>query len=510
MISKPIFVASLSLFIHLSTGQVPPAAVYNSSFNSSFTLTPSQIAAAQLSPDTVESVQNAINFERSQLAYGGPHEDDFYTLPPLTNTTALKPGEILKVQHVTDPSAFAIPPNTALSRIMYTTTNFNGTVIPATGYILWPFTPRQFGAHGKSTACSGNATAAKASVVVFLHGTSGYFAPAAPSTQRTLYYDHHAPYTLALAGYAVFAPDYAGLGVAASWDGGRVPHQYSVSPASARDALFGLRAALAAFPDRLANNWVALGHSQGGGVTWALAEALARDSDDGEGADDFEFADVAAGYRGAIPGAPTTDFFKNGPGFEGLLVTSAGFGLDSIFPEFELGEWLTPLGVARAELARELEAGIATILQLMMGGNETVVKGDFRQSWYVQAFTRIASAGRKDFRGPLLVLQGTDDLYIPYELTWGAVQETWEMFPDRDLEIVVVDGVGHVPVLDATRQVWMKWIEDRLSGKDVERKGGVRTDLKSWLPLEQYLHAGYSVLSWVNLPEYTYQQQLAV
>jgi pimeloyl-ACP methyl ester carboxylesterase len=338
--------------------------------------------------------------------------------------------------------------------------------------------------------------------VVWAHGTSGFFPPQAPSAHRSLWYDHSAPFALALAGYAVFAPDYAGLGASRSWDGTPIPHQYSVSPAAAHDSLYGLRAAQRAFPDRLSGaDFVAMGHSQGGGVAWALAEALAREAD--------EFADLVAGYKGSVAASPTTRVFGSPKAIMGFLRAAVGLGLDSVFPTFRLEDWLSPLGTARVELAREIGGGIGVIQQLLLTRNDTLAENDDR-TWYADAFSRLCEAGRRDFAGPLLVLQGADDAFVPYAVTAETVEETARSYPGRDLEFLVVAGVGHVPVLDATRHIWLGWIADRLDGRPVERKGSVRTDVGSFLPVEQYLRVRNNVPLWAGLPEYSYQVVLGV
>ncbi|KAH7144195.1 Alpha/Beta hydrolase protein [Dactylonectria estremocensis] len=494
-----VFVPSLPFFAQLAASQVYPASVYKTGFNSSFTFTPSQIEAAQLDDGLVESVQNVINFDRSQLAFGGPWEDEFYTLPPLTNETGpLKPGQLLKVQAFTDPTAYAIPPDTALSRVMYTTKNFNGTVIPTSGFILWPYTPKILRKDDPVDDEQKSATPRKAPVVIWAHGTSGFFRSQSPSSHRGLWYAHQAPFALAQAGYAVFAPDYAGLGISTSWDGSAIPHQYHASPATAHDTLYGMRAVLDAFSAKLDNNFVVMGHSQGGGVAWAVAEALA--------AEEAEFTDLVAGYKGSIAASPSTDVFSGPSGF---MLPTVAVMLHSIFPSFQLSDWLTPLGVARTKLVKEVEGSTGVFQQLYLTSND-IYKTNYRDTWYVDAFSKLADAGRKDFKGPLLVLQGTKDAYVPYNTTSKSVEETWEHFPDNDLEFLVASGVGHVPVLDATRHIWLQWIEDRLAGEPMAKKGNVRTDLESFMPIEQYLSTVNAFPLWVGLPNYSYLVPLSV
>ncbi|KAK0702389.1 Alpha/Beta hydrolase protein [Lasiosphaeris hirsuta] len=501
----PFKAALLASFLVLPSGtwaQLARNAVYRTDFNSSFKFSDSQIQAARLDSALTTSLENNINFDRSQLAFGGSREDDFYTLPPLSNETSpLQPGQVLKVQAFTDQTAYSTPPNTALSRIIYTTTNFNGTVIPASAFILWPYTPRQFGSplHSAHSNRGKSDVAKKAPVVVWAHGTSGFFAPQNPSSHRALWYDDSAPFPLAEAGYAVFAPDFAGLGIGNSWDGSEIPHQYHASPATAHDSLYGLRAALAAFPEKLSRDFVAMGHSQGGGVAWGIAEVLAEEKD--------EFADLLPGYKGAIAASPTTDVF--GTPERSFIVAVVGQGLHSIFSSFDLSQWLTPLGVARVKLARDLELGVGPMIELLLSG-EDILRSDWTETWFADAFSKLGNAGHKDFKGPLLVLQGTEDSYVPYSITTKTVEDSWRRHPDHDLEYVVSQGVGHVPDLRATKSIWLRWIDDRLAGKPLEKRGSVRTDLESLLPIEQYLSYDNTFQAWGGLPQYQYQVPLAV
>jgi predicted alpha/beta hydrolase len=82
----------------------------------------------------------------------------------------------------------------------------------------------------------------------------------APSHIRNLWYQYSAPYTLARQGYAVVAPDYAGLGVNRTAEGKFVLHQYTANPAGANDIFFAVEAAQSAFPE-LSKHFVTMGHS---------------------------------------------------------------------------------------------------------------------------------------------------------------------------------------------------------------------------------------------------------
>ncbi|CAJ2513046.1 Uu.00g011650.m01.CDS01 [Anthostomella pinea] len=453
---------ALALTATLASAQVAPAELQTAGFNSSFALLSAQIEAASLSDSTVASLNNVVRYDQSQLANGGPAEDDFYTLPLLENTTQpLKAGTLLKVQSFTDTTNYTLPPNTALSRIIYTSTNLNGTVLPASAFIFWPFQPPRRPQRPSSSGRTAH---------------PAFFASNAPSAHRALWYGDAAPFALTLDGYAVVAPDYAGLGISTSWDGSPIPHQYLASPTSAHDALSALRAARKAFQDLLSDDYVVMGHSQGGGVAWGVAEVLEAEAD--------TFADLTPGYPGIIAGSPTTDVLS---GMAQFIVPWVGMILQGIFPDFDIAKWLTPLGIARVELLREIEGGISASQQLFLTGEE-VVKASYNETWYVDAYARLANAGRKPFRSPMLVLQGTADGYRSGVRRRG--------------------GTGHVPTLDATRPVWMQWIRDRFEGKAVAQTGCVTTHLESFLPIGQYQATGNAFLQWAGATEYGFETPL--
>jgi hypothetical protein len=67
---------------------------------------------------------------------------------------------------------------------------------------------------------------------------------------------------------------------------------------------------------------------------------------------------------------------------------------------------------------------------------------------------------------------------VAYDITAGTVAGTCAEFPDNELEFLVANGTGHVPVLSATKHIWLRWIEDRFEGV-APQKGCVRSDVDS-------------------------------
>ncbi|KAF4959435.1 hypothetical protein FGADI_1656 [Fusarium gaditjirri] len=481
--------------------EVPMEALYptvvaegsHDGFNSSFSLSQAQIKDANLSETVASSINTVINFHQSSLANGGPKQDDFYSLPG--KPTDLRPGQVLKVQEVTNPAPFSIAPGSSLSRILYATRNFNGTIIPASAYILWPFLPRQF--NGQSGR--------KAPAVLWAHGTSGFFIDSAPSAHRGLYYENVVPLSLAQEGYAVVAPDFAGLGVDKSWDGSDIPHQYFATPAGAQDTLFAMEAALETFRNRLSGKFAIMGHSQGGGIAWGAAEALAKGKDtNGRKA----FVELLKDYVGTISIAPVTKPLSTSRLFSSY---SASIALSSIFPDFKPSQWLTPLGVARQKLMKQIGGSVAAGQQLFFTEPQnTFEKSDwYNSSYHATAFDKLGTVGDKPFAGPLLVIQGSEDFFIAASTTNETIAKTAALYPDISLSYIYVDKFGHTPIISGVRSLWMAWLEDRFQGKQ-QQKRLKRTHVRGWLGGDKPFFGSNGYLQWSGAPEYLYQNPGAV
>ncbi|KAH7224338.1 Alpha/Beta hydrolase protein [Fusarium redolens] len=484
---------SASFFGAIQTQNLSPALPFSTGFNSSFSLSPAQIREANLSETVASSINTVINFHQSSLANGGPTQDDFYNLPD--KPTDLRPGQILKVQEVTDPAPFSIAPGSSLSRILYTTRNFNGTIIPASAYILWPFLPRQFE----------QGSGGRAPTILWAHGTSGFFIDSAPSAHRGLYYENVVPLSLAQEGYAVVAPDFAGLGVDKAWDGSDIPHQYFATPAGAQDTLFAMEAALEAFRNRLSGRFAIMGHSQGGGIAWGAAEALAKGKDtSGRGA----FKDLLKGYVGTISIAPVTKPLSTPRLFSSY---SASVALSSIFPDFNPSQWLTPLGVTRQKLMKQIGGSVAVGQQLFFTESQsTFEKKDwYNASYHAAAFDKLGIVGNKPFAGPLLVIQGSEDVFIAASTTNETVGNTASLYPNSSLSYMYVDKFGHTPIISGVRSLWMAWLEGRFQGKK-QRKGLERSYVSGWLGDTRHFFGSNGHLQWSGAPEYTYQNPGAV
>ncbi|KFA63653.1 hypothetical protein S40285_03183 [Stachybotrys chlorohalonatus IBT 40285] len=406
-------------------------------WNSTFELTAEHIAAAGLTPGLAQSINVAVRFEQTNWATGSVLADPFYTSLP-GNASNAPAGSLLKLEAYTDVSTYTIAPALALSRFVYQSRTFNGTLVPVSAYILWPYLPR--------------GGASQAPVVVWGHGTSGIYAECAPSHVRNLWNQFTAPYTLALAGYAVVAPDYAGLGVPFYPNGDLIVHPYGLSPAHGNDLLYAAQAAKAAFPSRLTRDFVVMGHSQGGGAAWAAAEQQVKLK--------------LPGYLGTIALAPTTDGLglARTVGLVGVASIQVANAIISVFPNVSFSDILTPLGLASNQLLEQVQgcnsAYNALALPLLFSG-AVLSQPEFEDGYYINRWQNISLTGGKDFQGPLLVLHGTADGSIPESFTSDAVEATCKRYPRNQLHYVRAQNVGHTSILYATQQLWMDWLDDR-------------------------------------------------
>ena len=158
---------TLAYIVGQAVAQIPPAQVQNTTFNSTTSLTPDQIAKYQLNQTWADALNLALQYEQSNYAGGSVRTDSFYTVPANSGTATA--GSVFKVEEHVNLSTYTVAPNIAMSRFLYQTENFNGTAIPASAFVLWPYAPRLFDMTGDKIPTLG-----------WAHGTSGWCAECAP------------------------------------------------------------------------------------------------------------------------------------------------------------------------------------------------------------------------------------------------------------------------------------------------------------------------------------------
>jgi len=402
----------------------------------------------------------ALNFERSNWATGSVTTDPFYQPP--SNTSTLPAGSLLK-HETANTSLYTLPPLTALSRILYQTTTLNGTLVPASAAILFPYSPRHFPSANNSYP-----------LVAWAHPFSGIFPECAPSHVRNIWYHFMAPFALAQAGYVVVAPDYQGLGVSHTSDGKPILHPSLAQPSHADDVFYAVQAAQSAYA-RLSKEFVIVGHSQGGGAAWAAAEPQARTP--------------VEGYLGVVAGSPAIDFVGDVDALEAVglgayfLGATLVRGLQNAYPDFDIGSILTEEGVRRWKLVEEVQGCNPVFAELL--ADPEIYRPRWQHSPQVEAFYNANKIGGRKVAGPLLVVQGDADPVVPAVVIDGAVNRTCAMSPGAGIEYQRYKGAGHVPAMYAAQREWLGWVEERFEGKAVE-SGCVRREVESALPLQKY------------------------
>jgi pimeloyl-ACP methyl ester carboxylesterase len=419
----------------------------NNTFNSTFTLTAAQIEAANLSSATAHDVEIALRTGRTNNAGYLTQDDPFYKLPANLSFSDLPPsGSILKVEEHTNNSLYTIPPTLSLSRFLYVSETLNGSKVPASAYVLWPFTPRR-NRKSKSKSPGVYETIGQA------HGTSGQTTACAPSGLRNLWDDFHGPFAAALAGFAVVGTDYVGLGIP------HIDSPYFVLPSQANDVFHAVAAAQKHWSTQLSKDFVLMGQSQGGGTTWAGAQRQAQRPVDG--------------YLGTVAASPFTDVLADiagqNSGQVNARVAGIAQGLKGVRDNFTLSEWLTDAGVARTKLMLELQAcgGVAGHLFSPAEGVQFLKPG-WNETESATWWNNITSNGERPFAGPMLVLQGDKDGNAIERVTTAAVKKTCEMFPQSKLQYSMYEGVTHAPIMYAAHNEWINWISDRFDGVELE------------------------------------------
>ena len=431
-----VIILPILLTYHQVYAQYQALKPQTDTFNSSATITLAQQKAAGINATLANNLAVSLNFERSNFAHGPGSSDAFYHVPPGSATAA--PGTLLKLQLDANTTLYTLPPNTAISRILFQSESINGSKVPGSAYILWPYLPR--------TETDG------LPVVAWAHGTSGLFGNCAPSNYRNLLYQFATIFELALQGYVVVAPDYLGLGVSKDAQGKPLTHPYLGTPSHANDLFYSVQAARAAFPS-LSKRFVVMGHSQGGGAAWAAAVRQAQKP--------------VKGYLGAVVGSPVTDFISlvkttNSPNVAAFIARS----LTSLYPgAVKLSDILTPAGIGRLSLTAEIQGCLSTATELFADAD--LVHPDWTDNHYVQAYNDLANPAGKPFAGPMLVIQGDSDASVPFPVVTASVNETCARYPGSRLQYAVFAGAAHVPAMFASQRVWLDWIAARFKGTAV-------------------------------------------
>ena len=380
--------------------------------------------------------QKAHEFEKEFRAHSSVFDDPFYRVP--ADSAERPAGTLLKLEDETNAELYNLPPNQALSRLMYQSETSIGRLVPVTAFVLWPYTARP---HKNGYP-----------LVAWAHGTSGINAECAPSNHKHLWHDFQVVFQLTLNGYVVVATDYAGLGLENDALGNPFAHEYLMGPAQGNDVLFSIKAAGEAFPE-LSKDFVIIGSSQGGQAAWAAAERL--------------YKEPSPSHLGTIAISPLTRLLSLPADWplNPLLVMMLVRGLCQNFPGFRPEDVLTPKGIQTLDTYRAFN-GCNTLLFQLPNGHDTL-KSDWQSNTHIQQYQRLAFTGQKNISGPLLVMHGESDSAVTIESVTNAVHATAKVCSSH-ISYHVLPNVSHVPAMYVGQPVWMDWIAARFAGESLE------------------------------------------
>lgn len=358
--------------------------------------------------------------------------DAFYTPPA---QVPAEPGTLLRAEPLFD----GIPADANAWRILYTTTNPEGSPAVASGSVVVPKM------HGTDPL----------PVVSIAHGTKGIIPRCAPTLSPHPLADgpSAALRELVSQGWAGVTSDYVGLGTAG-------PHPYLVGQAEGRNVLDAYRAATELEGFTLRDDTVLWGHSQGGhGALFSAAIAK-------EYAPEIEILGVAAL-------APATNLVDLALGVKdsaaGKVVSSYIAGAwNDVFPELEVDSLVTPGYASAVRRIGDLCFDGRDALAAVVGGTqlfaavipESAINGPLGDKLRENSVDMPIDV-------PLFVGQGlADQLVLP------GMQQDWvagRCAAGQSMEYREYEGRDHMPLVEDDSPLiddLVLWAKDRLAGKE--------------------------------------------
>jgi pimeloyl-ACP methyl ester carboxylesterase len=348
--------------------------------------------------------------------FDGP-DDDFYVVPdPLP---AGEPGDLIRIQPLDEVDG------RATARIMYHSTDARGRDRAVTGLVTYP---------------TGTAPDGGWPVISTAHGTTGVAGRCAPSRAGG-----EAP------GWGVdgvwVATDYIGMGPEGEM------HAYLSKPSEGNAVIDAVTAARRVPEAHAGDQWVSIGHSQGGHGALAAHELAA------ERAPDLELVGTVA----LAPGAMLDRVYGGiDPIVTAVLTVMATYSGVSEHPDVDPADYLTAEALAAAEV---LETGcLDEITEVLV---PVVISGAFvadpRQTEPARSLVRQNDVGGVAVDGvPALVASGTVDDRV-------VIERVRDLFArmcaaGQVTELHVIEGADHGSILPATADLVSGWIEARLAG----------------------------------------------
>lgn len=401
--------------------------------------------------------QLLVETNKADLAFVGT-DFDFSFYETAANFSTSRPGDLLKLQAI-DPNTLNVNSGLTVYRFQYTSQDLEDRPVPVTGFIAFPYAPPSW-------------SKKLFPLFAFAHGTIGMYRGCAPSASPTLF-DYKNWSLITERGYAVIATDYAGLG------NNYTTHKYLNLDAHAKDVFYSVLAAKKAFGHRLSEDWVSVGHSQGGATVWKLAEQVQQLLISNK-------QYMSGRYLGSValsPAPKVRDLIywsvKNVlplKDFHRWIITaeipSIAVALRNMYPAFNSSTFIADPLRKRLELADHAQMCTTAMMGLtadlsveeivspiLINDAHTGASNNLLTKW--QDTTQVTARGRANT--PLLVVQGMADTSVVPAVTITSSEEACRT-PGYEVHLCLYEGQDHSPTVVATAAEWLDWIQDRFTG----------------------------------------------
>lgn len=336
--------------------------------------------------------------------------DRFYEPPG--GVSASDRGEILRTEPADAGDTAAVS-----YRLLYRTETVDGRAVAASGFVAWPTAEPPPGGFP---------------IVAYGHPTLGLADDCAASRRSLPSIDRGELVDFLEAGFAVAAADFPGLGPPDD------PHPYLVGPPTAASVIDVVRAARARAGDRLSNQVVGWGYSQGGhAVLWARAAAGDAPELD---------------WRGTVALAPVVDLAYTAQSAELGGALGVAIAMGQATKGLDLAPVLTDAGQAtREDLAEDCALNA---IRNAIDNPRPLLTDD-------RAWTDDLSQDAPPTAGvgPALVVYGSDDGVVGTDAVGRWVQGADDdAVTGRELA-----GEGHGGLVEAFGPPSIDWMRDRVS-----------------------------------------------
>uniref|UniRef100_UPI003899432E lipase family protein n=1 Tax=Gordonia otitidis TaxID=249058 RepID=UPI003899432E len=334
------------------------------------------------------------------------------------------------------PAAQLPPGAAAAERVEYVTRDQAGRIAPSSGIYWIP---------------QGTPPPGGWKIVSWAHGTTGIGENCAPSKTKTGSGVDAAVTAALKAGYAVTATDYAGLGTAEQTEylGGR---------AAAHSVLDMIRAARWE-ESRLSNDWVSMGHSQGGHAA-LFAGHMARSYAPELRLHEVIAAAPASGIESVFSAfTPRVPSLGKGNVVGGLLLFILA-GLDHARPDLHVRDHLTTEGEKYLELAHEKCSGDFSEAMRAVSPGSLVARA-FTDKTFTDALGDYMSIPTDGWKVPIRIDHGIFDPVVPYAFSAALVHRL--RASGADVSFVTHPRADHTSVVTQSLDDEMRTVSQAFS-----------------------------------------------